>query len=219
VPRLLPRQERHCHSYPLAVDSFREERVGARPFLWLAVVATLLVPAHVVAVGRGLLLVLGVLVLDLFWLVALALFVSQWRDQRRLGLARVRLDSSSFYLGDRLTLHVCNDRGFGGLSGLVVWLRCIDAVREMRETTVGQDGQRAEEEQQVCYVVWADDRRAPGSDLSRKQISFSFALPTEVELGDPVGAFDARYWEVEVQRIGGASLNFQVLVSRPGGPT
>ena len=72
------------------------------------------------------------------------------------------------------------------------------------------------ESQRVCYVVWADDRRARASDLeSGKELSFSFALPPVEELGDPVEDFRLRCWEVEVQRIGATSLNFQVLVNPP----
>ena len=120
---------------PLAVDSFREESVGASPFAGLAIGAVLLAAAHVFARGRGVLLLLVVLAL---------------------------------------------------------------------------------ESQRVCYVVWADDRRARALDLeSGKELSFSFALPPVEELGDPVEDFRLRCWEVEAQRIGATSLNFQVLVNPP----
>jgi len=178
--------------------------------VWLAFLAALLVPAQLFLRGWGWVASLVVVALDLTWIAALYLFIDGWRSQARFGLGYVRLDEPSFTLGGRLTLHVGGERGLAGLRGVGAWIRCIDAVIEMRDTGGGAERER------ICYVVWEDARHVAAQDLpARGEVSFQFILPAAGDFAGPVGEHVERYWQAEIVRGGASSFRFRVLVYSP----
>lgn len=216
MPAVNPRRESPCFTDPVASGRFQEEGLGwGQAIVSLALVAAILVPAHLFLWSWGWLARIIVLALDLAGIAVLALLVDERRAQSRFGLGYVRLDELSFTLGGPLVLHVGSGRGLGGLSRVSVELRCVDAVFEEREVA-SQQG-HALERQRVCYVVWADERSTEGTDLpARGEARFEFLLPLEADFAGPVGEHDGRYWEVVATRYGGASaLRFRVLVYPP----
>jgi hypothetical protein len=210
MPAINPRRECSCHSSPVVGARFSEEPVGWAPFGWLAVVAAVLVPIHLLARGWGALgwVVLGAA--DVVWALALWVYAEESRSQRRLGLGYARLDDSSFTLGGPVTVHVGGERGLAGLRGIGVSIHCIDAVHEMRGTGQGEERQR------ICYSVWADGTTLGANALAgRKEVTLSLALPEEGTFAGPVGDHIERYWEVEVSRHGASPLRFRILVYPP----
>ena len=206
------RRECPCRSSSLLTGRMDEEAVGWSPFAWLAAFGAVLGYSHLYVRSWGWIGWLVVLALDLIWILFLLVFVSEARSQRRLGLGYVRTDAPSFRLGDRLRLHVGANRGFAGLSRVEVSLRCVDAVMEDRETTA-QGGQTIMEPTQICYSVWEDSQAIDAAQLAgRTEASFEFTLPAAGDLAESGGCLE-RYWEVEVERRGGASaLRHRVLV-------
>ena len=208
------RRECPCRSSPVITGRVDEEAIGWGPFLRLAIFGFALGFAHLYAGGWGWIGWVAVGSLDLLWVLMFLFVVGEARAQRRQGLGYVRVGASSFRLGDRLALQVAAERGFAGLSRIEVSLRCVDAVMEDREVTVAEGGQKGTEPVQICYAVWEDSRSVDAARLEgRSEASFEFTLPKAGDLPEPPRGGLERYWEIEVDRRGGASaLRHRVLV-------
>lgn len=212
MPAINPRRECSCRTPPLITDRFQEAPVGWGPFVALAVAAAILGVAHLFTGSWGWVGWFFLIAFDALWVLCLWLLVSEARTQARQGLDYVQLDAPSFALGGSMGLRIGSDRdGFAGLSGLDVWLRCVDTFQEERER--GDD--RGTELVQVCYVVWEDRREIQLAALrANREARVEFALPAQGDFAGPWGTFRERNWEVEVVRHGGASpLQFRVIVS------
>ncbi len=162
--------------------------------MFSVVMAGILAPVNLWAVGETFFLIFAGL-LDLVWLVSLAVLVAHLRRLHRFGRSTLVFAGFPFHLGQDLRVTLEQAGRLRDCQSLELTLRCIEEVPE----TVGRG--RHQSTKVVCYALYEDCqtlqpeslRLTPGS-----QLPISFPLPPDAP---PTRRSEQppRYWELEIK--------------------
>jgi hypothetical protein len=213
------------HHWDAAGSTDSHHAAARRRWALVAVTAVVLVPAHVVPflllwippVAAFALLFVGI------WDVAFyAAFRSARRlsaEQARFGNAHLRFDNFPFFLGERCTLKLENDKGLGHYQWLTFTLTCV------REKRIVDHGSRHNSYMLTSHTLWSDQFAVaqPGDLPAGAAVPLAFLLPADPQMATHLATEQPVHWElVAAGQTDGVDYHARFLIpvyARPGAGT